>query len=301
MAPRVSVSQITTLSSSFADDVRNYAAAGLDGIGVWELKLEEGGDAEALEALAQSGLESAAAVPAITSILPLPLLGGPDDPAERIDAYCRSLERLEPFQPSGLVLLTGTAEGRDPDDARQVVVDGLATIGAEAARLGLRIGLEPYQREGGGPWTIVSSIPEAVQLIHDAGDPPAVGIQFDVWHLWNTPTLLDDIERELDRFVGVHVADVRDPTRGWADRVLPGDGIADVPGILRALDDAGFNGLYDVEVFSDDGTFGTHYPDSLWAETPEELLLRARRAFERCFTEPIAGRTERRQTTKESR
>ena len=78
----------------------------------------------------------------------------------------------------------------------------------------------------------------------------------------------DDIEREIGRFVGVHVCDWREPTRGWADRVLPGDGVADVPRILRALDAAGWDGLYDIEIFSDDGTFGAEYPDSFWAAPP---------------------------------
>jgi sugar phosphate isomerase/epimerase len=282
--PRVSVSQITTVRSSFADDVRRYAAAGLEGIGVWELKLPEGGDAEALEIFEASGLESAAAVPAIPSILPLPLLGGPDDPAARIDAVCASLERLAPFRPSGLVCLTGTGEGRDPDEARAVVVDGLRTIAHEADRLGVRVGIEPYQRDGGERWTIASSIPEAVALIEEAGDPPSLGIQFDVWHLWNTPTLFDDIAAEVGRFTGVHICDHREPTRGWADRALPGEGAADVPAILRALDAAGWDGLYDIEIFSDDGTFGNTYPDSFWAAPAEETLARAHDAFERCWS-----------------
>ncbi|HVC87545.1 MAG TPA: sugar phosphate isomerase/epimerase family protein [Gaiellaceae bacterium] len=289
MEPRLSVSQITTLASSFADDARVYREAGLQGLGVWELKLPEGGDAEALELFEASGLEPAAAVPAVPSILPLPLLGGPEDPAERVDAYCRSLERLAPFRPPGLVLLTGTADGRDPDEARASVVDGLATIGAEAERLGLRIGLEPYQRTGGGPWTIVSSIPEAIELLHDAGDPAAVGIQFDIWHLWNTPTVYDDIANELHRFTGVHVSDVRTPTRGWADRALPGDGCADVPRILRALDEAGWDGLYDIEVFSDDGTFGTALEGSLWAVPADELVREARAAFGRCWEASVVA------------
>ncbi len=284
MEPQLSVSQITTLNAAFADDVRTYAAAGLAGIGIWELKLAEGGDAEALELLAASGLAAAAAVPAVPSILPLPLLGGPDDPAERIDAYCHSMERLAPFRPSGLVLLTGTGDGRDPDEARAIVLDGLQTIAAEAKRLGLRIGLEPYQRDGGELWTIVSSIPEAIELLGDAGDPPALGIQFDLWHLWNTPTLYDDIAAEVHRFTGVHVCDVREPTRGWADRVLPGEGIADVPAILRALDEAGWDGLYDIEIFSDDGTFGAEYPDSIWAAPATETLARARAAFEQSWS-----------------
>ncbi|MFL5928162.1 MAG: sugar phosphate isomerase/epimerase family protein, partial [Gaiellaceae bacterium] len=224
MAPRLSVSQVTTLRSSFADDVRDYAAAGLEGIGIWELKLGDGPDDEAHEALQASGLEAAAAVPAVPSVLPLPLLGGPDDPEERVDSFCRSLERLAPFAPPSVVCLTGAAAGRDPDEARSIAARGLATIAAEADRLGLRIGLEPYQRIGGDDWTIVSSIPEAVELIGDAGAPPALAIQFDVWHLWNTPSLYEDIERECGRFAGVHVCDYREPTRGWADRALPGNG-----------------------------------------------------------------------------
>ncbi|HWJ32405.1 MAG TPA: sugar phosphate isomerase/epimerase family protein [Gaiellaceae bacterium] len=280
MEPRVSVSQITTVRSSFADDVRLYAETGLAGIGVWELKLAD----DSLELFDQSGFDSAAAVPAIPSILPLPLLGGPEDPAERVEAFCASLERLAPFRPSSVVCLTGTGEGRDLDEARSIVVDGLRTIAHEADRLGVRIGLEPYQRESAELWTIVSSIPEAVSLIEDAGDPPSLGIQFDVWHLWNTPTLYDDIAAEVDRFAGVHVCDYREPTRGWADRALPGDGRADVPAILRALDAAGWDGLYDIEIFSDDGTFGNAYPDSYWAAPPEETLARARDAFERCWS-----------------
>jgi sugar phosphate isomerase/epimerase len=278
-APRVSVSQITTFPASFADDVRAYAAAGLDGIGVWELKLPQGGDAEALELLESSGLESASAVPTIPSILPLPLLGGPEDPAERVEAFCASLHRLAPFRPGGIVCLTGTAAGRDRDEARAIVVDGLRTLAGEAQSLGLTIALEPYQREGGEQWTIASTIPEAVDLIREAGDSPALGIQFDVWHLWDTPDLERDIEQELPRFAGVHVCDTRSETRGWADRVLPGDGVADVARILALLDRAGWDGLYDIEIFSDDGTFGAQYPDSLWDVPAADLLPRALGSF----------------------
>jgi sugar phosphate isomerase/epimerase len=301
VAPRLSVSQITTLRSSFAEDVRDYVEAGLDGIGVWELKLEEGSDGEAVEALEASGLESAAAIPLVPSVLPLPLLGGPEEPGERVDAFCRSLERLAPFKPSSIVCLTGTALGRDADAARSIAVDGLATIAREAERLGLRVGLEPYQRVGGEEWSIVSSIPEAVELIRDAGDSPALGIQFDSWHLWNTPTLYDDIEREIGRFAGVHIADYREPTRGWADRALPGHGVGDIPRIVRALHAAGWDGLYDIEIFSDDGTFGAEYPDSFWAAPVTETLTRACTAFEHCWSAGPPSVAPRRQTVKEWR
>jgi sugar phosphate isomerase/epimerase len=136
--------------------VRLYSAAGLDGIGVWEIKLPAGSDAEALEQLEASGLGSAAAIPAVPSILSLPLMEGPADPSERIDAICASLDRLAPFAPSSVVCLTGPGEDRD------TVVEGLRVIGGEAARLGLHIGLEPVNRVGGEDWTMITSLPEAV-------------------------------------------------------------------------------------------------------------------------------------------
>jgi sugar phosphate isomerase/epimerase len=81
----------------------------------------------------------------------------------------------------------------------------------------------------------------------------------------------------------VHVNDVRDPTRGWADRVLPGDGVADVPAILGALDRAGWAGYYDLEIFSDNGAFGNAYEGSLWDLQPTELAARSRESFIRCW------------------
>ena len=282
--PPFSVSEVSTLSASFAEDVDAYARAGVDGIGVWETKLGDGPDDEALALLAASGLGSASAVPAVPSILPLPLLPGPDDPRARVDALCASVHRLAAFAPSGVVCVTGPAGGRDPEAARALVVDGLREVGAEAERAGVRMALEPFQREGVEAWSLVNTISEAVELIEETGSP-AIGLQFDVWHLWNTPDLLAEIEREAHRFVGVHVGDWREPTRGWADRVLPGDGVAPLPEILGALETAGWAGYYDLEIFSDNGAFGSAYPDSLWDVEPVELVSRARRGFVRCWQE----------------
>jgi sugar phosphate isomerase/epimerase len=277
MRPPFSISQITTLGAAFEADLRAYAAAGVDGIGIWEIKLPEGGDDQAHEQLEASGLGRAAAVPAVPSILPLPLMQGPTDPRERIDAICASVHRLARFEPSSVVCLTG------PGDDRDTVVEGLRTIGDEAARAGMRIGLEPINRLGGENWTSISSLQEAAELLDDA-DRPALGIQFDSWHVWNTPELVDEIERHAHRFVGVHIADWRDPTRGWADRVLPGDGVADLPALLGTLERAGWNGFYDLEIFSDNGTFGNAWPGSLWDVPEEELARRGKEAFERAWS-----------------
>ena len=275
--PRVSVSQVSTLAATFAEDIHAYSSAGLDGIGVWELKLGDGPDDESVALLRDSGLGSATAVPGVPSINPLPHLPGPSDPRERTDAILRSLHRLAAFEPTAVLCFTG------PGD-QDAAIRGLREVVAEAERLGLRIALEPFQAEGIEGWSTLNTLGDAAAVIEEIGSP-ALGIQFDVWHLWNTPDLFDEIERHAPLIAGVHVSDHREPTRGWADRVLPGDGVANVPAILGALDRAGWDGFYDIEVFSDNGTFGAAYPDSLWDVDAVELVERGRKQFLECWSE----------------
>jgi sugar phosphate isomerase/epimerase len=248
-----SISQITTVAQSFADDLDAYREAGADGIGIWETKLED----DSLKRFRASGLEAAAAVLAVPSILPLPLMEGPADPAERIDAICAGIRRLAPFEPACVLFLTG------PGDNRQAIREGIQTIADESERTGVRVALEPVQREFAEFWTIVSSLEEAADLLDEAGRPD-VGLMYDSWHLWNQP--VEQIERYRDRIVSVHVADWRDPTRNTNDRVLPGDGVVDFGPIVEALR---WNGLYDLEIFSD-----PELPDSLWREDPREVARR---------------------------
>ncbi len=275
--PRISVSQVSTLAAGFADDVRTYAAAGLDGIGVWELKLGDGPDDDAIALLRESGLGSATAVPAVPSILSLPLLAGPDEPRDRIDAILHSLHRLAAFEPAAVLCFTG------PGD-RATALRGLREVVAEAEKLDLRIALEPFQAEGSESWSSLNTLEDAAAVVEEIGSP-ALGIQFDIWHLWNTPDLFEEIERHAPLIAGVHVNDWREPTRGWADRVLPGDGVAGVPAILGALARAGWAGFYDIEVFSDNGAFGVAYPDSLWDADAREFVERGRTQFLECWEE----------------
>jgi sugar phosphate isomerase/epimerase len=250
---RVSISQITTVTQSFADDLDAYRAAGADGIGIWEMKLAD----DSLGRFRASGLEAAAAVPAVPSILPLPLMPGPADPAERVEAICAGIARLAPFEPSCILFLTG------PGDDRDATLDGIRAIAEAGRRHGVRVVLEPIQREFAHLWTIVSSLDEAAALIDDADAD--VGLMYDVWHLWREP--LAEIERHRDRIAAVHVADWREPTRNTNDRVLPGDGVVEFAPILDALR---WDGHYDLEIFSD-----AELPGSLWKEDPRELAKRA--------------------------
>jgi sugar phosphate isomerase/epimerase len=265
--PRFSISQVSTLAASFDDDVRAYKEAGADGIGIWEIKLGAG----SLEEFRASGLGSATAVPAVPSIHPLPLLPGPDSTRERVDALLRSLEVLAPYEPAAILCFTG------PGD-RETAVRGVREVAREAERLGLRLSVEPFQLEGIESWSILNTLGDAAEFVEEVGSD-VVGIQFDVWHLWNSTGVLDEIPRYAHLIAGVHVNDWREPTRGWADRVLPGNGAADLPALLGVLESVGWEGFYDLEIFSDNGAFGSAYPDSLWDLDAADFARRGRDAF----------------------
>jgi sugar phosphate isomerase/epimerase len=262
MTPRFSISQITTVGQSFADDLDAYAAAGAAGIGIWEMKLDD----DSLDQFRASGLVAAAAVPEVPSILPLPLMEGPSDPGERIEAIRAGIRRLAPFEPSCVLFLTG------PGDDRETVIEGIRAIAGAGAEAGVTVALEPIQREFAQFWTIPTSLDEAAELLDEAGRPD-VGLVYDAWHLWNQP--LEQIERHRERIAGVHLADWREPTRNTNDRVLPGDGVIEFRSIVAALR---WEGLYDLEIFSD-----SELPDSLWKENPRELARRGVEALSSVF------------------
>jgi sugar phosphate isomerase/epimerase len=275
----LSIVEITTLNATFEEDLAAYSAAGAEGIGICELKLVEGREPEHLAALRESGLRASGCVPAVPSILPLPAMPGPESAEERVEAIRAGMRRLAPFEPTAFVCLTGPAGALGVEEARSLVVEGLREIAEEARRLGVPVGLEPMSARFQEDWTLVTRLEEAAQLLEEAG-ADGVGITFDTWHLWDTPRLHEGIAAHAERIVCVHVADWREPTRGWCDRALPGEGAIDLGRILDALEEAGWKGFYELELFSDDGTFGNDYEDSLWRLPAPELAERGREAFE---------------------
>jgi sugar phosphate isomerase/epimerase len=259
---RLSISQITTVTQSFADDLDAYREAGADGIGIWEMKLAD----DSLERFRASGLAAAAAIPAVPSILPLPLMEGPADPGERVEAIRAGIRRLAPFEPECVLFLTG------PGDDREAIVEGIRAVADEGREQGLRVALEPIQREFAHYWSTVSSLGEAAALVDEA--EADIGLLYDVWHLWRES--LEEIERYRDRIRGVHLADWREPTRNTNDRVLPGDGAIEFGPILEALR---WDGFYDLEIFSD-----AELPGSLWQEEPRSLAGRGIEALRRTLS-----------------
>lgn len=254
---RPSLSEISTAGASFAEDVEAYAAAGFEGIGVWEFKLPP--DDEANRALLREhGLAVTNCISVVATILPNPVIPGPEDVGDRIAAILASIRRLAAYEPASVVCLTGPLGDLDEREGRGIVVDALQTIGGAARRAGIRLGLEPIAASQRDQFSFVHTLPDALALLDEAGLDD-VGVMVDTFHLVDTPGVAEHLRANAGRVTGVHVSDrPSDPAR--TDRELPGRGLPGTRELLDALRTAGWDGWLDVEIFAGAEGFGALPP-----------------------------------------
>ena len=261
----LSLSEISTVSASFAEDVEAYAAAGFDAIGLWEVKLPDDDDAN-IALLREHGLRVAVCVPEIPSVLPLTIPGmeGPPGVDDRIEALQASVTRLAAYEPECVACLAGPLGGRSEQEATEILAQGLRSVAAAARLAGVRIGFEPVhvtQREQAG---FVTSLSHADAILSRAATPE-IGILLDTYHVWDDPDVLPWIAANAERVAGVHVSDW--PSLDRTDRVLPGEGISRTRELVEALAAAGWDGALDVEIFST--------PELFWGLPVDEAARRA--------------------------
>jgi 2-keto-myo-inositol isomerase len=101
---------------------------------------------------------------------------------------------------------------------------------------------------------VIKSLQSAVRMAQKA-DHPRVGVLFDTAHYHVTPTKLRDINEGSVRYIKhVHLDDMpdipADLTHRDFDRVLPGEGVLDLPEIIAALEKSGYEGYFSIEMFS---------------------------------------------------
>ena len=263
---KTSLSEISTVNATFAEDVTAYAAAGFDGIGIWESKLPAD-DGANVALLSAAGLAATHCVPAIPSILPLAIPGmeGPASPGERVAALCASVARFAAFAPACVVCLSGPRGDRSEPEARALVIAGLRSVATAARAAGVQLGFEPTHASERDVTGFVNSIGDAAAMLDEAGLDD-VGVMVDTVHIGDTPTLEADIAAFGHRAAGFHISDKA--SAGAPDRLLPGEGVTNPQRVLELLRAASYDGYVDIEIFST--------PDGFWGLPVDEA---ARRAF----------------------
>ena len=108
------------------------------------------------------------------------------------------------------------------------------------------------------PFSMLTTLADTLTMLDGAGAPNG-GIMFDFWHIEKLKISHDELARVPSKYLlGVEMNDgYRRPPPEWSlfeetinHRKLCGEGEFDVSGILAALQKAGFQGPYGIEVLS---------------------------------------------------
>jgi sugar phosphate isomerase/epimerase len=277
--PRYAVNAWSTPHNTVLQDIEQIARTGGKAIGLFGGKFVAGEEPLYLEAMHRSGLEASYCVPTVWTILPTPfnVPGIPSDPRQRTDLICEGMQQLAPFKPAAFIIgpgVSGSAER--PLEPSKELADCLAQVADVASGLGIRVAFELLAARRGSP---LPWLPDIVRFIDEVGKPN-VSVMFDFWHSWPEENLHAHILQYADRILGVHVNDVRFNERSNFDRAYPGDERGVAPAMIATLIQAGYKGWYELEIFSDDGTFGNDFPDSFWKIPHEQMLATAKAKFD---------------------
>jgi len=263
---RLCVHTITTKGWDLEEAVDHYAQAGVSGITVWRQWLEGRDPSKAGKSIRAAGLKVVS------------LCRGGFYPAveekSRLDAIEDNKRAIEDAAALGapiVVLVCGAVTGQSLVESRMQITDGIAATLPLAESLGIKLAIEPLHPMYADDRSAINSLASANDVC-DELNHPLVGIAYDVYHLWWDPDLEAQTRRtaEANRLFSFHVCDWMTPTTDLLnDRGLMGEGCIDLRGIRGMVEDSGFKGMIEVEVFS----------NRWWEKPPQEFLQAIKQSY----------------------
>ncbi len=261
---RLALNQATTMHWPMETVIAGCAAAGVAGIGLGMDHVARAGGADRVAALVRNaGLR-------VSTVWPAGFFTAPG----AADRNRYAVQTAATLGAEALTVISGGLPpgSRDIAGARAQVADGLAELAPYAADLGVPLAIEPLHPRVCAEASVVTTLGQALAL---AEQLPGVGVIVDAWATWWDPDVTDVIERAGDRILAVQLCDwlADQPANPKLGRGHVGDGVADVPALVRAVHAAGYQGLFEVEIFNED----------VWAAPVEETIATM---LDRCASLP---------------
>ncbi len=184
----------------------------------------------------------------------------------------RAIDQAAALGAACFVMVVGSMPqgSRDLPRARAQVEEGTAILCEYARRANVRLALEPLHPMYANDRSCLNTIEQALDLAEriepSQGARPLLGIVVDAYHVWWDPHLARDVRRAgmAGRIFAYHVCDWLAPTRDMLmDRGMMGDGVIDLQMLRSQVEQAGYQGLVEVEIFSE---------QDWWSRSAHEVL-----------------------------
>jgi len=257
---RLAINQATTkLQWNLRQAVEGYARHGVRRIGIWRDRLEECGLSEAKQLLRDHGMT----VTGLNRAGPLLGLATEFKPSTPDDDR-RAIEEAAEIQAECLLVFPGVDPTvKDPVRSRGMMLERLAALLPDARKAQVELAIEPLHPMFAADRSALNTMEQANRMCDALGE--GAGIVLDVYHCWWDPDLENQIQRAgARRILGFHVCDWLVPTREMMqDRGMMGDGVIDIPSIRKCLEQAGYAGAVEVEIFS---------ARDWWIRDPDEVV-----------------------------
>ncbi|ACI59635.1 Xylose isomerase domain protein TIM barrel (plasmid) [Rhizobium leguminosarum bv. trifolii WSM2304] len=268
---RFAINQITTKSWNMPDAIEGYRRQGVSGIAVWRDKMYEYGVKRTARHLRDAGMW-------VPTFCATAWMNQVDEDKFRstLEENKRVLcDAAEVGAPNVVFVTGGPPQGtKDLHGFRSKMHDAIGELIGTARDVGIKIGIEPIHPMYAGDRHVINTMRQTNDLIDEFGD--ILGIVADVYHCWWDPEFENELRRAgPDRILTFHYCDWLVPTRSWFDRGMVGDGIIDIARYKRLLDEIGYKGPFELEIFSD---------LDWWKRDPDETV---RIGIERCA--PFVG------------
>jgi sugar phosphate isomerase/epimerase len=259
---RLSLNQITTNNWNIRAAVEGCVRADIPSIGLWRDKVHAYGLSQSKQLIAATGLHVSSLCrggwfPAASSA----------ERQARLDDNRRALHEAAELGTDVLVLVCGPAPDRDLTAARLMVEQAIEALLPDAQSYGVKLGIEPLHPMFAGDRSVIVTLGQANRLVEQF-QSPHVGVVIDVYHVWWDPDILLEISRAQGHILGFHISDwlvpLPDPLLG---RGMMGDGKIDLRLLRTAVENAGYTGPIEVEIFN----------QRIW-DTPGDEVLRTIKA-----------------------
>ena len=247
---RLSLNTATTKRLTLVETVEATVRAGLGWIGPWRDRVAEVGVDQSAQLIADAGLK-------VSSLCRGGFLTAMDEAGQRAareDNRAAIREAATLGTEELIMVVGGLPDGsRDLVGARSRTADRIAELVPYAQEHRVRLVLEPLHPMYAADRAVLSTLGQALDL---AGPHPAqaVGVVVDTFHVWWDPELAGQIARAgtEGRLAGYQVCDFNLPiaTDPLLSRGMMGDGVIDFGVITDLVDQAGYDGPIEVEIFN---------------------------------------------------
>lgn len=263
---KLCVHTLTTRPWNLKECIVNYSEAGIPGITIWRNVLENQNLRDARQMLGDYGLE-------VVSIARGGFFASADEKTRHaaIDDNQQAIEQASELGAPLIVLVCGADPRQSLVKSREQIQEGIARILPEAERAGVMLAIEPLHPMYAGDRSAINTLAQANEMAEELNSA-YVGVAVDVYHLWWDSNLYREIVRcgRNKNLLAFHVCDWNVPTVDFLnDRGLMGDGCIDVPLIRSWVEEAGFKGYNEVEIFS----------EKYWATDQKEYLEKIKNAY----------------------